>query len=91
MAIEKRVSSDGKTAYRARLRVHGYPEVSATFARATDAREFEAQARVQMRGGQWGAHGEAKRHRLADAIDRYLAVLPSLQLKDERNRRRHAQ
>jgi len=56
-----------------------------------EAREFEAQVRLQMRAGQWGAHGEARRHRLADAIDRYLAILPSLKLKDERNRRRHAQ
>jgi integrase len=55
-----------------------------------EAREFEAHARLQMRAGQWGAHGEARRRSLAEAIDRYVALLPSLKLKDERNRRRHA-
>jgi integrase len=90
MAIEKRVSRTGAVAYRVRLRVEGYPEVSATFGRMGEAREFEAQARLQMRAGQWGAHNEARRHSLAEAIDRYVALLPALRLKDERNRLRHA-
>jgi len=90
MAIEKRISRSGKTSYRVRLRMQGIAEISETFDRASHAREFDAHTRLQLRGGHWGAQGEAKRHSVADAIDRYLALLPSLMLKDERNRRRQA-
>ena len=70
MAIDKRVSNAGKVSYRVRMRTQAHPEVSATFDRLVDAREFEARARVLMRAGQWSVQSEAKRHTLTIARKR---------------------
>ena len=43
--IETRVSDDGKTRYRVRIRLKGYPEQTATFERKTDAKKWAQQVR----------------------------------------------
>lgn len=76
--IEKRVSKDGKTSYRVKIRLKGFPIQSATFERLTDAKKWTQQTESAIREGRHFKTTEAKRHTLAELIDRYIQdVLPS--------------
>ncbi len=76
--IEKRTSKDGKTSYRVKIRLKGFPIQSATFERLTDAKKWTQQTESAIREGRHFKTTEAKRHTLADLIDRYIQdVLPS--------------
>jgi integrase len=91
MAIEKRISKQGTVSYRARLRLRSRGDVSSTHQRLTDARDWEARMKTAIRGGALAGSLEAQRHTAREALERYLALLPSLQLKDEPNRRRQTE
>ena len=76
--IEKRTSGEGKTSYRVKVRLKGFPVQSATFERLTDARKWAQDTESAIRNGRHFKTSEAKRHTLAELIDRYiLTVLPS--------------
>jgi integrase len=92
MAIEKRISKKtGVTSYRVRLRLREGGEYSSTHARLTDARDSEAQMLSALRSGQRASQIEARQHTFDEVVEKYLALLPSLKLKDARNRRRHVE
>ena len=75
--IEKRISREGKTSYRVKIRLKGFPSQSATFERLTDARKWTQQTESAIREGRHFKTTEAKRHTLAELIDRYKReVLP---------------
>jgi integrase len=77
-SIEKRTSSDGETSYRVKVRMKGFPAQSATFERLTDARRWAQQTESAIREGRHFKTTEAKRHTLAELIDRYCKdVLPN--------------
>lgn len=85
-AINKHVSSDGKTTYRARIRLKGYPLQTATFNRLTDAKKWVQDTESAIREGRHFKTAEAKKHTLAEMVDRYIKdVLPSKpkQIKDQ--------
>ena len=76
--IEKRVTKDGKTSYRAKVRLKGFPTQSATFERLTDARKYVQQTESAIRDGRHFKTNESKRHTLAEAIERYIRdVIPT--------------
>lgn len=76
--IEKRISIDGKTSYRVKIRLKGYPIQSATFERVTDAKKWAQQTESAIREGRHFKTTEAKRHTMAELIDRYIKnVLPT--------------
>ena len=76
--IEKRTAQDGKTSYRVKVRLKGYPAQSATFDRLTDAKKWAQHTEAAIREGRHFKTAEAKRHTLAELIDRYTRdVLPS--------------
>ena len=76
--IEKRVSADGKITYRVKVRLKGHPTQSATFERRTDAKKWEQDTESAIRNNRHFKTSEAKRHALADVIDRYIRdVLPT--------------
>jgi hypothetical protein len=70
--IETRRSADGITGYRAKVRLKGFPSQSATFERKTDAKEWAKQTEASIREGRYFKTTEAKKHTIADFIDRYL-------------------
>jgi integrase len=70
-SIEKRVSENGDTTYRVKIRLKGYPAQSATFERLTDAKKWVQNTEAAIREGRHFKTSEAKKHTLADAIDRY--------------------
>lgn len=76
--IEKRVSSDGEITYRVKVRLKGYPVQTATFARITDAKRWSQHTEAAIREGRHFKTTEAKRHTLAELIDRYTReILPN--------------
>lgn len=76
--IQRRTSGDGTVSYRVQVRLKGHPPQSATFARLTDARKWAASTESAIREGRHFPTREAKRHTLADAIDRYIRdVIPT--------------
>ena len=70
-AIEKRTASDGTTSYRVKVRLRGQPVQSATFASLTKAKQWATQTEAAIREGRHFQTAEAKRHTLAEAIERY--------------------
>ena len=76
--IEKRETVDGKTSYRVKIRLKGYPVQSATFERLTDAKKWVASTESAIKEGRHFKTSEAKRHTLAELIERYVKdVLPT--------------
>ncbi len=51
--IEARKTSDGKTTYRIKIRIRGFPSQSATFERKTDAKNWAAQTEAAIRKGRY--------------------------------------
>ncbi|MBU2760585.1 tyrosine-type recombinase/integrase [Acidithiobacillus sulfurivorans] len=70
-AIEKRTTSDGSTSYRVKIRLRGQPVQSATFASLTKAKQWAVNTEAAIREGRYFQTAEAKRHTLAEAIERY--------------------
>ena len=76
--IEKRETGDGKTSYRVKIRLKGYPVQSATFERMTDARKWASSTESAIKEGRHFKTSEAKRHTLTQLVDRYIRdVLPT--------------
>jgi integrase len=86
--IEKRVSSNGKTSYRVKIRLKGFPIQSATFARLTDAKKWAQQTESAIREGRHFKTTEAKRHTLTELIDRYCQDVLTTKPKNARDQKR---
>lgn len=76
-SIQERNTNDGRTRYRVQVRLRGTPALSASFDRKTDARRWAQQTEAAIREGRHFRLSEAKRHTLAELVDRYIRdVLP---------------
>lgn len=76
--IEKRTTDTGETSYRVKIRLKGYPSQTATFKRLTDAKKWTQDTESAIREGRHFKTTEAKKHTLADLVDRYIKdVLPT--------------
>ena len=76
--IRNRTNKDGSTSYRVDVRLKGFPPQRATFKRLTDAKKWAQQTEAAIREGRYFKTTEARRHTLAEAIDRYKdSVLPA--------------
>lgn len=76
--IEKRISSDGETSYRVKVRLKGCSTQTATFERLTDAKKWAQSTESAIRENRHFKTAEAKRHTVADLIDRYIKdVMPT--------------
>jgi integrase len=75
--IVRRPSQNGQTSYRAQVRRKGAAPLSATFTKLSDARKWVQVTEAAIIEGRHFKTAEAKRHTLAELIDRYRAdVLP---------------
>ena len=70
-SIEKRTTGKG-TAYRVKIRIRGYAPQSATFERLTDAKRWAQQTETAIHEGRYFKTAEAKRHTLAEMVDRFI-------------------
>ncbi|MEI6709281.1 MAG: site-specific integrase [Methylococcales bacterium] len=76
--IKERPAKDGTARYTAEVRLKGYPTQSATFKRLTDAKKWIASTESAIREGRHFKTAEAKKHTLADLVERYIKdVLPT--------------
>ena len=83
--IEKRKTQDGKTHYRVKVRLKGYPPQTSTHERLADAKRWASDTEASIREGRHFKTAEAKKHTLGELIDRYIRdILP--QKKAKRNR-----
>lgn len=70
-SIEKRIDSRGNATYRVKVRLKGHPAEIATFDSLTKAKKWASSTESAIREGRHFASSEAKRHTLAELIDRY--------------------
>jgi len=76
--IQERKAQDGKTTYRVQIRLKGFPTTTASFDRKTDAKRWAQQTKAAMREGRYFRTSEAKKHTVADLVDRYIEnVIPT--------------
>jgi integrase len=83
--IEKRISKEGKTSYRVKVRLKGFPTQQATFDRVTDARKWAQQTEAAIREGRHFKTTEAKRRTLGEMIDRYINDILPTKPKNSKN------
>ncbi len=82
--ITERIDSTGAKSYRVEIRMKGYPRQSATFERKTDAKKWAQNTESAIREGRHFGTMEAKRHTLADLVNRYTRdVLPTKKAKTQ--------
>ena len=75
--IQERKDKEGKTHYRVQIRLRGFPTQSATFERKTDAKLWAQQTEAAMREGRYFKTFEAKKHNVAELVNRYIEnVIP---------------
>ncbi|MGK2907121.1 MAG: tyrosine-type recombinase/integrase [Desulfuromonadales bacterium] len=87
--IQERKGKDGKTNYRALIRLKGHPAVSATFARKTDAKRWAATTEEEIKDGRYFKSAEAKKHTINDLIKRYEEEVLPLRPKNSPNYKIH--
>lgn len=83
--IEKRTNKDGSNSYRVKVRLKGYPIQTASFERRTDAKKWSQDTESAIREGRHFKTSEAKRHTLAELIDRYIRDILPQNPKKERD------
>ena len=82
--IARRTDSKGKVHYQVKVRRQGAPAQTATFKRKTDAEKWAASIETAINEGRALPTIEARRHTVADLIDRYLVdVLPRKKAKTQ--------
>ncbi|MFZ2171052.1 MAG: site-specific integrase [Methylococcaceae bacterium] len=81
--ITKRLTADGKPYYTAQVRLKGYPAQTATFPRLTDAKTWAASTESAIKEGRHFKTAEAKKHTVAEMIDRYLSTAKLTKVQDE--------
>ena len=87
--IETRISSNQLTTFRAKIRLKGFPTQTASFARKTDAKRWVQATEAAIREGRYFNTSEAKRHTLADLVDRYIKEVLPTKSKNASNTKRH--
>ncbi|MEO8187332.1 MAG: site-specific integrase [Burkholderiaceae bacterium] len=68
--IQERTKGDGTKSYRAQIRMRGFPHLSESFTRKTDAKKWIEDTKASIRRGN-EVSTEAQRTTLREALDRY--------------------
>ncbi len=72
--INPRKNKNGDITYQAIIRVKGYPTLTATFERKTDAKDWANEKESAMKRGKKIKDAESQKHTLSELIDRYIEV-----------------
>ena len=67
--IEKRITGDGKTTYRVKVRLRGFTPETATFEKLTDAKNWARTTEEDMKSGRH--FGQSKRHTFKELVAEY--------------------
>ena len=85
--IRKREKKDGSIYYTVQIRLKGQKPQNQSFTRLTDARKWVTQTEAAIQEGRHFKTNEAKKHTLAEAIDRYCSgVVPKFTPNEQRIR-----
>ena len=71
--ITKRKHKNGDIFYTVRIRVKGYPALTATFKKLTDAREWISDNETPRKRGKYIKEASTVKHTVGELIDRYIA------------------
>ncbi|MBL8788444.1 MAG: site-specific integrase [Deltaproteobacteria bacterium] len=71
--IRKRDNADGTSGFHVQIRLAGFPPVTKSFSRKTDAKLWAQKTEATMREGRYFPEREAERRTLAMLVDRYVA------------------
>ena len=69
--IEKRISKDGKTSFRVKIRIKGFPDQTATFTKLTMAKDWVARTETKIKDGKYLSEIQARKYTVSEIIDRY--------------------
>jgi len=87
-SIEKRTTQNGKTSYRVKIRLKGYPVQTTTFTRLTDAKKWVQDTESAIREGRHFKTAEAKKHTFDELVVRYCAeLLPDYSEREQKERK----
>ena len=70
--IRQRKLREGGVRYQAEIRLKGYPTLTATFDRRTDAKVWIQKVESDIRCGRHQLYSEGKRHTFNEAVERYF-------------------
>lgn len=70
-SIEERRTKTGERRYRAKIRLKGYPTLTKSFRRRTDAKRWGTQTEAAIREGRDFPQPEARKRTIGDLLDRY--------------------
>ena len=70
--IKKRKKKNGKYSYTATIRIKGYPSLSATFEKLTDAQIWISENETPRKKGKHIKESVSQKHTVAELIDRYI-------------------
>jgi hypothetical protein len=73
--IEKRVFKT-RTTYRVKIELKGFPPATASFERISDAKRWAQETETKIRENRYFKTSASRDNTLADAIDRYIKLLP---------------
>ncbi len=75
--LVKRVSKDGQISWRAQVKIKGYPTLSKSYSRKSDAQKWAQQEEAKIRNGTWVDKREAQRHTFVELVEKYIEeVMP---------------
>jgi len=86
--IDKREYLSGKISYRVRTRLKGHPQQAQSFPSKTQAKQWAGKIEAALREGRYVATSEARRHTVAELIERYERDILPLKPRDAHNVRR---
>ena len=76
-SIQKRITKEGRTTYRALIRIKGCPTRSATFNRRSDAIRWSQKQERELRSTRLTCSIKNEQHTLGELVDRYVSqVMP---------------
>jgi integrase len=81
--IKTRTAKDGTPRYTAEIRLKGYPAQTATFKAKTKAKDWIKSTESAIKEGRHFKTVEAKKHTVAEMIDRYLESAKLTKVQDE--------
>ncbi len=88
MSIQRRIGRNGTASWRVRIRMKGHPLQTETFDRKTDAVQWAESVRAAIREGRRFPTSEARRHTVAEFLDRYdREKVPEYNEYEQRQRR----
>ncbi len=70
--IKDRDLKDGTTRFYAEVKLKGFPRLTATFSRKTDAKRWIQKTESELRCGRNQLVGESQKHTFKDAVERYF-------------------